>query len=162
MSNFEQAKAVLVEEIGETGGNVWYYLEPYLATSLAARDTLAWKDFEVSLIEAKGSVKYIISDNPVVNFASDFEKDPFALFMPICPDVGLFVGKSQYTSLVKTMRHRGDCWIRYINKVIASQARNIVVANDVNTLLTGAYYAGMPIDKQDEAFMKGLKNEIAI
>jgi len=133
-------KKVMSEQCG-LQENIWSYLGPYLATTFAAKCALDWNQFHVSVIRAPGNTQYIISDNPVINFASEYSADPFALFMPISPGIAIFVGKPKYAPLVRAMRRHGEWWISCANKIMASQARIFVVSN---CSTTSSYFSFSP------------------
>lgn len=152
-------KRVMDEQFGMKE-NIWSYLGPYFATTVAAKCALDWNQFRISVIKAAGNAQYIISDNPVINFASDYSTDPFALFMPISPDIAIFVGRLKYTPLVRAMRRHGECWIRCANKMMASQARTFVISNCEEIILSGGYYAGMATVNSEEEFLRKLEADM--
>lgn len=152
-------KMVMDEEFGMKE-NIWSYLGPYLATTVAAKCALDWNQFHISVIKAVGNAQYIISDNPVIDFASDYSADPFALFMPISPDIAIFVGRLKYAPIVRAMRRHGESWTRCANKILASQARIFVISNCEETILSGGYYAGMETINSEEEFLRNLQADV--
>lgn len=140
----KRTRGVLSEMLGGRliSDAIWNYLEPINATGLTARVATRWREYNVELLES-GNDRFVISDNPVVNFASDFKEEPFALFAPISPTRAVFVGRKDHKSFWAQKADKKDRWVQWINFALCSQAAYCVISDSQRTFAENHYYAGM-------------------